>query len=261
MKIKGGIVILLILSGCIQKSHESDKAVVDVDSIKKERIKEEETVIKAAEIIDPKTFISYERSGVLPPASFIKYNDRLDSIGSLSVKQFESVKILKKTYGKLPLHPEDDYCDYMNFLKVVVDKDTSILSGGNVLEITDFYNRLQLKNDTVNLILAENFLMKSADDDGLTGCADFSYLLIEDDNIFSYVSPQNNSDNLTETTLLYHNDGIEQKIKDIKAIGDTLILEISEIYQDGRGSRDINVFWNVQGWSSSESNVVSPYYE
>ncbi len=122
------------------------------------------------------SLVNYSKEGILLPIVYNIYNQDNELVDTLSNYTLKQVRILQKSQSKLPHSPSDKYCHFANYVKVKYERDTFILFGRNVLEITERYNNLNLGEDTVSILLTENFSMNAADDDGLTGCDDFSYV-------------------------------------------------------------------------------------
>ena len=101
----------------------------------------------------------------------------------------------------------------------------------------DFENE---ENEKFSIFTITNFEMGAGDEEGLTDCDDFSYLLIFDKKNTKYLTitaPKNQENHSNERyASLLHDDGEEDKIYSVKAIKDSLIVGIKVSYQEGYGS-------------------------
>jgi len=226
-----------ILISCNQSVTNHDISVIDssqaIDSNKLAGAKDTNVVV---------SFLKYYKSGLLLPGKYKTYNAQIVSNGELSVDKIQELSIIEKSKNKHPHISGEDYCKWSNYLKIVYSSDTLIVFGNNVLEITSEYKELKLTSDTIALLLANNFTMEAADDDGLTGCDDFSYIVVE-----------SSSDEYELIYKITHDEGMNEYIKNINISGDTVKLNIQIGYQEGTGSYNLNIFRESE-WTYFESD-------
>ena len=85
------------------------------------------------------------------------------------------------------------------------------------------------------------------------------YVINSKRGLFSLIYSQNSGkDSNSEFAVLTHNSGIGEEIKNIKITGDTLILKIDAIYQEGTGSYKVKIFHSTK-WTFIESNRMRKY--
>jgi hypothetical protein len=251
-----GIFTILVVFGCRQKTAK-DPGTKNMDSIQ---------VVSDSKIEPdkiPKTdtsvivnFFDHNKEGLILPGEYKKYSDKIEVIGRFSISKIEKLRIIQISESKHPQTTHADYCDWANYVKVIYRNDTLVLFGRNVLEITSNYDKLNLKSHKVELLIAEDFLMKTSDTDGLTGCDEYKNLIIKsDEDSFSFIEqPARENKSPYVHAVLYNNEGLGEEIKKVKINNDTIILSINEIYQDGTGTYKLNIYFDKDGWKSFDTD-------
>lgn len=215
--------------------------------------KEEHNVIQETalhQVVDKDTlpedqsfsFVDYKKDGLILPATYEVYNNSFNSIGQLNIDSILPIKIIRKSLKKHPKFLEQDYCEWSNFIELNYENDTIIVFGKSILEIS--FTEMRVLNDSnmISLILAENFTMEAADDDGLTGCDDFSYIFIKPEKMgYSYIQPAEDKGQLG-FGMLAHDEGMSERISTIQVNQDTLILSVNVGYQEGTGGYNMKIF-------------------
>ena len=181
------------------------------------------------------------------------YNNKFKPKGTLSIDGISYASQLEISELEHASKPNADYCDYAKFVKVVYKNREYIVFGDNVLNIENI-EELNYQNKRIKLIKAVDYSLGSADEDGLTFCADdFSYLLIQENNTISTIGRDN--DNI----MIYaHNDGIFEMEGKYIILNDSIKTEVSQSFQEGTGKYDLSIFYN-DGWDYKVSNIKSFY--
>ncbi|WP_165748296.1 hypothetical protein [Cellulophaga sp. Z1A5H] len=181
------------------------------------------------------------------------YDNKFKPKGTLSIDGISYASQLEISELEHASKPNADYCDYAKFVKVVYKNREYIVFGDNVLNIENI-EELNYQNKRIKLIKAVDYSLGSADEDGLTFCADdFSYLLIQENNTISTIGRDN--DNI----MIYaHNDGVFEKEGKYIILNDSIKTEVSQSFQEGTGKYDLSIFYN-DGWDYKISNIKSFY--
>ena len=239
MKKKVSIVILLLVISCVNKTESitEKNAEIKTDTLNSSINEKEEAKI---------TFNEYAKDGVLLQGELTLFDENLNKVGNLEIKEISKVQILEKSINFYTIENSNDYCLKSNFIKINYKSKNYIVFGREIYEINekekfDFQNE---KNENFTILPITNFEMGASDDDGLTGCDDFSYLIIYNkaNNKYSTISAPNNQENHSNEKFanLLHDDGSEEKIYQVKVVNDSLILKIKVSYQEGYGSFNLN---------------------
>jgi hypothetical protein len=244
------IAVSLILFGCSQNG--SEKEVLMNDSLIEADINgihDDSSMSAAVE------FIPFNKKGLMLPGKFKIFNDNLTVKGEFSVDKIKEVIIAEISINKHPQTEGEQYCDWSNFLKIIYQNDTLMVFGSNVLEINSEEKDLKAGKEIISVLVASNFTMECADEEGLTGCDDFSYLIVKSGNneyslIFTGTPDDKNS---PETAILAHDEGMSESIENTACSGDTVKLFIKVGYQDGEGSYTLNIF-KQNKWMYLESD-------
>lgn len=187
-------------------------------------------------------FENYLKDGIVLKGFLNLFNEDLNQIGTLEIKEISKIKILEKSTASYNVGETSDTCLKSKFLKITYKNQEYIAFGNNIYEINDnqkfdFINDLK---ETFSIFPITNFEMGASDDDGLTGCDDFSYLIIEShkENNFLSISNPINQENYSNQRFanLIHDDGSQEKIYAVNVVEDSLFLNIKVSYQEGYGS-------------------------
>lgn len=226
------ISILLLLIGCGQKSSN-----LTTESNSKENDSNIKTSIWIESKIEYKKYIV---DGMLLKGKF-RIIDSEQKISNLEVDKITLVQILEKSTKMYNIQGETDNCEKAFFLKIKYQDKDYIVFGQDVYEI----NKLQKistqneKQEKLTLFPITNFEMGASDEDGLTGCDDYSLLVLlnEKVNHYTLMKYPNNEDIHGSATnkyaSLFHDDGSEEKIYKLTVNQDTLVIGITATYQEG----------------------------
>lgn len=200
------------------------------------------------------------------------FDENLNKVGNLEIKEISKVKILEKSTDIYNIENSKDYCLKSNFLKINYQSNNYIVFGREIYEINvsekfDFQNE---KNEKFTILPITNFEMGASDNEGLTSCNDFSYLIIYNNtnNKYSTISSPRNQENHSNEKFanLLHDDGSEEKIYQVKVVKDSLILAIKVSYQEDYGSYNLNTsfkdnFRNSKITNKNRFEEVTKYNE
>ncbi len=192
--------------------------------------------------------------GIMLDKTFNLYDKDLNKTGQIKVDKLTPVKILQKTEKK-PEEEGQDYCDWANYVQLIYNNDTITVFGANVLEIKSSQD-VQLSSSTVSLILADDFTVGASDDEGLTGCDDFSYLIIKSGNTFSFI----NNAEASDVATFAHDEGMSEEIESITTKNDTIEAKVSVSHQDGGGEYDLKIFKDNNTWQFIKGEEVEDTY-
>ena len=169
------------------------------------------------------------------------YNDDLKSTEKLQIDTISTVQILELSSKMYNIEGKPDKCDKAYFVKVKFQDKDYIVFGQDVYEInnTQKFQTQTDKNVNLSIFPITNFEMGASDEIGLSGCDDFSLLMLQFGikNHFTLMKYPMNEDIHGESAhkyaTLFHDDGADEKIYKVMAIQDTLIIGIKAIYQMG----------------------------
>lgn len=233
------IAVSLILFGCSQNGSENEMLMNDsIIAADLNGISDDSSKYAAVE------FIPFNKKGLILPGKFKIYNEKMIVKGEFSVDKIKEVLIAEISFNKHPQTEGEQYCDWSNFLKIIYQNDTLVVFGNNVLEVISEENDLKAGKAMISVLEASNFTMECADQEGLTGCDDFSYLIVRSGNneyamIYTGTPDDKNS---PEIAILTHDDGMSESVENTACSGDTVKLFIKVGYQDGEGSYTLNIF-------------------
>lgn len=186
--------------------------------------------------------IKYEKDGLLLPDAYTRYDNSFNQIGKLTVDSISAIKILEKSMQKHPEFAEEHYCNHLNIVKAVYRQDTLIISGKSLLEITFMKTKKLGSNQLVTVLLAENFTPGAMSDEGLTGCDEYSYIILRPENEnYTLVEAANNEQSGT-AAILRSDAGMHEEIEHIKLDADTVILDISVQYHEGGAKYKLKIY-------------------
>jgi hypothetical protein len=195
-------------------------------------------------------FESYKADGLLLPDKFMCYNDSLKPVMEVVIDSLSPVQIIAKSKDKHFSKPGDDECLKANYLRINYGGKDYIVFGRYVYEI-DKKNRFTVSHndEKIEVTTIVNFELGASDDDGLTGCDDFSYLLLKrlSDNHYSLIENHKERKPYTgdcDYAMLQHDDGTSERISRAEIVNDTLIIGIKVGYQEGAASYNFKVSYN-----------------
>lgn len=205
------------------------------------------TTVEKNNEVEKVEFVKHQTYGILLNQNNRLFDENLKGFGAIYSRGFEKVQILEITKKMYNLENSSDNCEKAYFVKIKYDNKNCIIFGKEVFEINskqlfDFHNS---KGDKFSIFPVTNFAMGASDDDGLTGCDDYSILIIENkkDKTFGTIGYPEKTKSRNNKTLkeavLFHDDGAEEKIYNVSTIKDTLIVGIKAIYQEGGGKYNL----------------------
>jgi hypothetical protein len=102
--------------------------------------------------------------------------------------------------------------------------------------------------------------MGASDENGLTNCDDFSFLLVVNNQTSEYTTinaPINQENHSTQKfATLFHDSGSEEQIYSAKVINDSLNLGIKVAYQEGYGAYTLKTGFKDQFAKSILTNLI-----
>ncbi|SMP32476.1 hypothetical protein SAMN06265346_11531 [Flavobacterium hercynium] len=187
-------------------------------------------------------FKKYLRKGILLKELIQVFDKDLNVIETIDIKEITEVEILAKSIAMYNLAKSTDYCLKSNFIKINYKEKELIVFGSNIYEINEKekFDFKSEKNEAFSVFSMTNFQMGASDDVGLTGCDDFSLLIIlnHKDNKYKTLAIPDNQEYKSKTKFanLVHDDGSSEEIYNAKVVNDTLVMGIKIGYQEGYGS-------------------------
>jgi len=187
-------------------------------------------------------FKKYLRKGILLKEPIQVFDKDLNVIETLDIKEITEVQILAKSTAMYNLAKSTDYCLKSNFIKINYKGKEHIVFGSSIYEINENakFDFKSEKNEAFSVFSITNFQMGASDDVELTGCDDFSLLVIlnHKDNKYTTLAIPDNQEYKSKTKFanLIHDDGSSEEIYNAKVINDTLVMGIKVGYQEGYGS-------------------------
>ncbi|MTH15725.1 hypothetical protein [Flavobacterium sp. LC2016-01] len=182
----------------------------------------------------------YQKEGILLNGQIKFYDDKLNQTGSLEIDIITKVQILEKSTEQYNIEKSTDYCFKSNFIKIKYKDNDYLVFGQDIYEINQNDKHDVFFNDNLTILTIRNFEMGASDEEGLTDCDDYDYLLVfnKQTNQYSTIGiPENQKEVRNQKfASLTHDDGSSEEIYSCKTINDTLILGIKISYQDGYGS-------------------------
>jgi hypothetical protein len=224
---------LLLLISCRQKTNNS--------TVESEVI-ENKSIVNASKLTESKIeFKSYFVDGILLKGNLRIFDNDTHFKEKLEVDKITLVQILEKSTKMYNVEGTTDNCEKAFFLKVKYLGNYYTVFGQDVYEINkqQKFSTQTEKHDKLTLFPITNFEMGASDDDGLTGCDDYSLLVLfnEKENLYRLMKYPNNEDIHGKSTnkfaSLFHDDGSKEKIYKLTVIQDTLVIGIKAIYQEG----------------------------
>ena len=224
---------LLLFMSCGQKTNNStiESSTIENDSIVKTSSKTEFKI----------EFKKYSVDGMFLKGKIRIFDNDQDVKEKLEVDKITFVQILEKSTKMYNVKGITDNCEKAFFLKVKYQDDDYIVFGQDIYEINNQqkFSIQNEKQEKLTLFPITNFEMGASDEDGLTGCDDYSLLVIlnEKENQYTLMKYPNNEDIHGESTnkyaSLFHDDGSEEKIYKLTLKQDTLVIGIKATYQEG----------------------------
>ncbi|MBC5834310.1 hypothetical protein G6N05_08010 [Flavobacterium sp. F372] len=234
MKIQISIITLLFFISC--KKTDTKQATQNTENKTQSVIKSKDTRNK-----EKVEFEKYSASGIIIYQNNRLFDENLKAIGQLYSKGFEKVQILERSKKMYNLENSSEYCEKAYFIKIRYNNQDCIVFGKDVYEI-DMKQKFSFQDpngDQLSLFPVTNFEMGASDDDGLTGCDDYSFLIIENKNKRTFTSikyPTNGTNDKIkklEKAVLIHDEGANEEIQSVATKKDTLVIAMKATYQEG----------------------------
>ena len=243
MRIKdfNNFVYLLSLLLLISCENKKDDTKAEISKVKTDSVKTPKQEITGAKI----EFENYARKGILLKGMLPVFDNNLVETRKILINENSNVNILEKSKKIYNIGKSADNCLKSNFVKINFNGQNIIVFGQNIYEI-DEKQKFSFQNDQKNnfsIFPVTNFEIGASDYDGLTGCDDFSYLIIADknDHLYPISSPKNKGNRSNEKfAILVHDDGMLETIDNVKIVKDSLIVKVNVNYQEGFGSYHLN---------------------
>ena len=184
-------------------------------------------------------FDNYFKDGIFLNTSIRLFDNNLKRIGNLTIKEIEFVKILAKSRTMYDIDKSSDGCLKSYFIKVKYKNTDYLVFGQDIFEINanQKFKFVNSNHEIFSLFPITNFEMGAADEDGLTGCDDFSILVISNEKTKKYSTiefPKNEKKyTKSKDAILIHDDSGEEKIYKISVFKDVIQVGIKAHYQEG----------------------------
>nr|WP_315153826.1 hypothetical protein [uncultured Flavobacterium sp.] len=177
-------------------------------------------------------FVKHQTYGIILNQNNRLFDENLKEIGSIYSLGFEKVQILEITKKMYNLENSSDNCEKAYFVKIKYNGKDCIIFGKEIFEINNkqLFRFQNTKGDEFSIFPVTNFEMGASNDDELTGCDDYSVLIIanEKENTFHPIKL-----NANKNAELLHDNSAEEQIYKVSIEKDTLIVGIKTFYQEG----------------------------
>lgn len=177
-------------------------------------------------------FVKHQRDGIIINQNNRLFDENLNEIGSIYSLGFEKVQIVGMTKKRYNLKNSTDPCEKAYFVKIRYTGKECIIFGKEIFEINEqqLFRFQNTKGDAFCIFPVTNFEMGASDDNGLTGCHDYSVLIIanEKENSFHPIKIEAN-----KNAQLLHDDSANEQMYRVSIQKDTLIIGIKAFYQEG----------------------------
>jgi hypothetical protein len=193
-------------------------------------------------IIQPKVNIEFQKyvsDGIFLKGKVRLFDSNMKNIGELDIDSIIPVEILEKSPKMYNVEGQTANCEKAIFLRVkYLDKDY-VVFGQDVYEINkqQRYTTQSDEKGELTLFPITNFEMGASDEDGLTGCDDYSLLVLFNGGHYTLMKYPMNEDihgNATSKfACIFHDDGSEENIYNLSVNEDTLVIGIKAFYQEG----------------------------
>ncbi|WP_299623972.1 hypothetical protein [uncultured Tenacibaculum sp.] len=203
----------------------------------------------------PAVFEKSRTKGLIVPGTYKIYDEKLKHTSSITVDAISDVYVVEKTKYKRPEFKNQEYCNWANYVEVVLARERLILFGAKIISISKEEKITLEKGKEVYLVLGENYTVEASDKNGLTGCDDFSEVFIKMNNTYSHIYDKNISDMGKQVVKrFYHNEGVSEEITAIKEKDNTIELKVAQSFQEGTGSYTLKIFKGDQ-WYYQTTDV------
>ena len=233
------ILIILIIISCKQNNNDQ---TLNTTQSKTDSLTDNSDVTLSS--IDFETYVA---DGMFLKGDVKLFDNNQNLIGKLVITDIEPTQIIEKSIKMYNLGDTDDECQKAYFLKIKYKSTDYIVFGDQVYEINkkQRFNTYNEKREKLTLFPITNFKIGVSDEEGFTGCDDFSILVLFNEKTNQYFLikyPENDdlrSNSEYKYAMLFHDDGSEDKVYKISMIKDTLVIGIKSIYQEGGGAFNI----------------------
>lgn len=227
------ILTLILFISCGQKnSNSTDES----------KTNDKDSIAKSSNFTDNEIeFKKYVADGMFINGKILLFDNNLKIIGRLEIDKTTLIQILEKSSKMYNVEGNKDMCEKAHFIKVIYQGKDYTVFGKDVYEINikQKFSVQNEKNEKLTLFPITNFKMGVFAEEGLTGCDDYSLLILlnEKRNEYSLMKYPNNEEIHNEAAnkyaILFHDDGAEEKIYKLTVKQDTLIIGIKATYQEG----------------------------
>lgn len=205
--------------------------------------KETNTQLAQTNVADTVQSISFQTvnsEGILFKGEAEIYDEFENNIYRINIAKAEKVKIVGISAQQYNLKGNNDICEKANFVKIIRNNKELILFGKRIY-LVDKANIYPFTsaNNNYNVLAVENFQMDAGNEEGLTGCEDYKYLILENisKKSFSKIPFKANKSDIYRTSsyyaILYNDDMSGDSIYKSHIEQDTLALAVKSFYQEG----------------------------
>ena len=224
---------VLLLMSCGKKTNKStDELKTNIS----------DSIVSTSNLTESKIeFNKYVADGMFLRGKVRLFDNDLKMTEKLDINKITLVQIIEKSTKMYNVGGQTDNCEKADFIKVKYLGKVYTVFGQDVYEINnqEKFSVQNEKNEKLTLFPITNFEMGAGDDDGLTGCDDYSLLVLLNENKkqYSLLKYPDNEDirgaNAYKYAVIYHDDGGDDKIYKLSIQQDTLVVGIKSIYQEG----------------------------
>jgi hypothetical protein len=217
-----------------------------------------------ANVINDGKFVVDENKGILIDDVISVYDTAFNKLTELKLMDYKEVEILSRTPDMYNRKGEKDICDKANYVKIRFDNTEYIVFGKNVyiLERVIGSNFMNANNENCSLYLATGIKIGSANEEGSTGCDEYSVLLVKREKDSRYVlveQPENRANNTSKQLInfvIYHDNGCGESIYRMWQNKDTMMVGVKAHCQEGGYSGTLKLLYHdylCKSWWTEET--------
>lgn len=225
------IAVLFISCGQKTKNSTIESEAIEID-----------TIFKTSSLTENKIeFNKFVVDGIFLKGKIRLFDNNLKFKEYLEIDEIKPIQIFEKSTKMYNVGEDTENCNKAFFIKVKFQGKDLTVFGQDVYEIKNqnSFSTQNEKNEKLTLFPITNFKMGSEGEIGLTGCDDYSLLVLLNENKNDYTLMQYpDKEDLRKTNeykyaIIHHDDLCQDKIYKLSIQHDTLIVGIKSIYQIG----------------------------
>ena len=225
---------LLLFMSCGQK-HNNETTKTTESEI--------DTLVDNSKVLDNNIQLKkYVAEGLLLNGEISFFDNNQKKIGKLKITEIEPTQIMEKSTKMFNIDGSTNKCQKAFFLKIKFKNKDYLVFGQDVYEIDkkQIFNTYNKEREKLTLFPIANFDMGASDEEGLTGCEEYSVLILfnKTKNHYSLIRFPENEDIHTgelnpKYAVLFNDDMAGEKIYKVSMKQDTLVIGIKATYQEG----------------------------